>query len=360
MIFVFVLAISNCSLAMVTGNCVSYASTINDYNTYARMNGISVQQTEKLVNVIDEIKTIVPKKVSTVEKVLAIYDYVAANVQYEFGNYDDTAYGALKRKKAKCVGYSAAVKQLLTEYDIPNVILCSKKANHVWNAVEIDGNWYHLDATWGSTDRTGGVDHRYFLISDSKLLKLDPRRDDAVIYDSYLNDLGVDCGSGDFDGFSKGSYRTPKHSYSKNAFWKQTNTASFYYKKHWYFVSKKSGKIKKFDFRTGECDTIYDENFVWYTDRKNVYYVDKFTTLAGYENRLFFSTPYDIRKINLDTGKVKIICTVKPKVRKLYGLARYSKKGIVLGFSNNPDSKSYRIYIKKVRNVKRRLKTENY
>lgn len=324
--------------AFTIPNYVS-ATTIKNFDNYALINGISVKQTQKMVSKIDKIKEIIPKNVSDVEKVLTIYDYVASNVQYDLYKYDNTAFGALVKKKAKCVGYAMAVRQLCLEYDIPNVILVSRNANHVWNAVKLDGEWYHLDATWGATGRTGEVNHDYFLISTSRLLRLDPRRKDAKMYGVFTDD----------------SYENPKHSYLKNAFWKKTNSVAYYYKGKYYFAAKKTGKINKYNFRTGKQKTVYKKEFTWYTDDEQFYYNDKFITLAGFKNKLFFNTPKDVRVMNLDTKKTKIVCKIRNKSEKLYGLTKNDKKCMVLGFSKNPADDSNRIYIKNYKNLTKKL-----
>ena len=48
--------------------------------------------------------------------------------------------------------------------------------NHIWNAIFLDGKWYHLDLTWDDPVTNDGKDyleHNYFLISTTKLHNLD-------------------------------------------------------------------------------------------------------------------------------------------------------------------------------------------
>ena len=43
---------------------------------------------------------------------------------------------------------------------------------HVWNAVELDGKWYHLDLTWDDPITNTGeeiLSHTYFMITTQKL-----------------------------------------------------------------------------------------------------------------------------------------------------------------------------------------------
>jgi hypothetical protein len=47
---------------------------------------------------------------------------------------------------------------------------------HVWNAVYLDGYWYHLDLTWDdpvTSDHQDLLEHEFFLINDQKLHELE-------------------------------------------------------------------------------------------------------------------------------------------------------------------------------------------
>ena len=46
--------------------------------------------------------------------------------------------------------------------------------SHIWNAVEIDGKWYHIDLTWDDPVVSDGKDYLYedyFLITTHDLLE---------------------------------------------------------------------------------------------------------------------------------------------------------------------------------------------
>ena len=48
--------------------------------------------------------------------------------------------------------------------------------DHVWNAVFINNNWYHLDLTWDdpvSKDGKDYLEHNYFLIDTKQLLSIE-------------------------------------------------------------------------------------------------------------------------------------------------------------------------------------------
>ena len=113
------------------------------------------------------------------EKVLILHDYLVVNCQYAQPIPDPpspvySAYGALVDKVAVCQGYSLAFKVLMDRIDVPCVmVLGAEEMNHIWNAVQLDGKWYHMDVTWDDPvpNHEGYCGHNYFLVSNEKLLE---------------------------------------------------------------------------------------------------------------------------------------------------------------------------------------------
>ena len=83
----------------------------------------------------------------------------------------DNAYGVLFEHKGICSGYTDLMAIFLTQLGITNYRVTNDE--HTWNAVYLDNNWYHLDATWDDPISDKDIlDHTYFLITtieDSKL-----------------------------------------------------------------------------------------------------------------------------------------------------------------------------------------------
>ena len=62
----------------------------------------------------------------------------------------------------------------LNYYNIPNFKVVS--SNHIWNAVYLDGNWYHLDLTWDDpviVDGSDTLEYTFFLITTDELEELE-------------------------------------------------------------------------------------------------------------------------------------------------------------------------------------------
>ncbi len=109
------------------------------------------------------------------QKALLIHDRLAVSCEYNVWTYDSgeyvgndyNAYGGLVEHITKCEGYSKAYSYLLNRVGIKSCLVNSKALKHMWNEVQIDGEWYHVDVTWddATPSRQGGVEHSYFLRS---------------------------------------------------------------------------------------------------------------------------------------------------------------------------------------------------
>lgn len=103
------------------------------------------------------------------DKVRSFYIWIASNIKYDMHAYTYDRSGGqsvnqvLRSGKALCSGYSLLFNYFCDQANITSEILEGyakgygyrkkqrfKKSNHAWNAVNIYGRWYLLDATWAS------------------------------------------------------------------------------------------------------------------------------------------------------------------------------------------------------------------
>lgn len=121
-----------------------------------------------------------------VQKALLIHDRLALHCEYDTVNYEKeeagmegaipdesyTAYGALVDGVAVCEGYAKAYKYLLEQVDIPAFLCTSLDINHMWNIVNVNGEYYHVDVTWDDPDWDvpGRVNHTNFLCSTREIV----------------------------------------------------------------------------------------------------------------------------------------------------------------------------------------------
>jgi len=128
---------------------------------------------------ISEILVKVNSEWSDLEKVLFIHDYIVKNFRYDpdFTTFTENtvydAYRFLKTKVGVCQAYTLLAIELFNRLDINSGSVASVPMNHVWNCVEINGKWYHLDITWDDAVAQGNFD-----------------RFDDVLYANFL------CGNG--------------------------------------------------------------------------------------------------------------------------------------------------------------------
>lgn len=97
------------------------------------------------------------KDTTDFDKVFAVYSYICENVVYDYEHLDDmvyktqqTAYGALIDHTSVCQGYAMLFNRFMLEMGIPARCMTgsSHGENHMWNVVQLDGQYYYVDSTW--------------------------------------------------------------------------------------------------------------------------------------------------------------------------------------------------------------------
>jgi hypothetical protein len=138
------------------------------------------------------IRNIIKPGMSDYEKVLAIHDHVIKSSRYDRLNAEvdavppeeHEAYGVLVKGIGVCDSYAKAVKLLLGKAGVQSIIVEGSKAegvgqrlgdaDHAWNIVKLDGEYYHLDATWDDVseerDSTELIYH-HFNLNDEEMQK---------------------------------------------------------------------------------------------------------------------------------------------------------------------------------------------
>ena len=176
----------------------SFDTVETSYDSFGRVR-LSIIKTYtdlEIVEINEKIKQIVDDKLKNKsdkrEIIKIIHDYIINSTKYDKDRTDhniityasNTAYGVLFEGYGICSGYADAMALFLNYYNIPNYKVASE--NHVWNAVYLDGKWYHLDLTWDDPILSSGeevLDDTYFLITTEKLKEINDsqhRFDDTI------------------------------------------------------------------------------------------------------------------------------------------------------------------------------------
>ncbi len=151
---------------------------------------------QKLDGVCDKVISSLTDPDDEWQTELEIHDYIIENCDYmldENAASYSTSYGALVNGKAACEGYSKAAKLLLDKAGIRNGVVSGEAENengdvspHMWNAVEIGGEFYHLDCTWDdpvSDDGSKSKTYFYFNLDDESI---------SLTHSDFSYDYGCD------------------------------------------------------------------------------------------------------------------------------------------------------------------------
>ena len=141
--------------------CMSIVFTMTYYTTADQ----EAVVTEKVNEVIASLDL---NYADAYTRLKAIYDYICANVTYDYANLNDdsyklkhTAYAALMDGTAVCQGYALLMYRMALELGIDCRLIAGDGGGpHGWNIAEIDGLYYNLDSTWDA----GRSMYSYFLV----------------------------------------------------------------------------------------------------------------------------------------------------------------------------------------------------
>ena len=143
--------------------------------TYNVVYYTTAQQEAELDAAVEDLLDSFQFKDSTSDyaKVKTIYDYICANVTYDFEHLNNetytlqfTAYAALIQGTAVCQGYALLMYRLLLEEGIDCRLIGSiPQECHAWNIVKLGDYYYNCDSTW---DAALYPDYEWFLLADWK------------------------------------------------------------------------------------------------------------------------------------------------------------------------------------------------
>lgn len=110
---------------------------------------------------------------STINKVKKIYDYLIEHTEYRWDPEakEITSLSIFGKYYMDCGGYTEFMNTALNHIGIESFTVMDSTHGHVWNIVNVDGKYYHLDATYSDTSSFENTSkYRYFLVSDSYML----------------------------------------------------------------------------------------------------------------------------------------------------------------------------------------------
>lgn len=164
---------------------------------------ISADECEKkyvvLQSAINRIMASLEEGMSESDREKFMHDFIINNCIYNstVSSMSDgweyfSAYGSIVKGEAVCEGYAKSMQLLLNLSGIECTTIRgdSEGVGHMWNVVNIDNEWYHLDSTWDDT--TNGAIYDFFNVDDEMIKTshtISPNVYEASFDESSENDL---------------------------------------------------------------------------------------------------------------------------------------------------------------------------
>lgn len=132
-----------------------------------------INKIEKKVNEI--IKNNLTEDMTDVEKIKKIHDYIINITKYDKESDKEIKYiaeGPLFSGIAASEGYADLFSIIISKLNIDNFKVAS--SSHLWNAIEIDEEWKHIDLSWDdpidANDSNNTIVYDYYLLNSIELL----------------------------------------------------------------------------------------------------------------------------------------------------------------------------------------------
>ena len=151
----------------------------NEYKTEGVYQGRPVAGTTLNANaklmIIQVAAAITTPSMTPDQKILAVHDWMVnyANYDQTYMEASQTVEGFIYNRTAVCAGYAKTFEYFMTVLGIPCETV--ESADHAWNRVAVNGQWYYIDVTWDDPIYTvNGVrrdklSHTYFMISEAQM-----------------------------------------------------------------------------------------------------------------------------------------------------------------------------------------------
>ncbi len=288
------------------------------------------RQRQELELAADQAAEQADPSMSEAEKALVVHDYLVQNCEYDFDRLGQgqvsysshTAYGALVDRIAVCDGYGDAYAYIMEDkLGIPCELVSSEVMAHAWNMIRVDGEWYHVDATWDDPTRDciGRVGHNFFLLSDTAI------SDNNHGHEGWSTNLTADSTLYD------------------NAFWKEITSSICYVQGEWYYSKFKSGDyntmgvqlLKKDGLMDGTETELYKET-AW-TGPGNMFYNMSCMYPVKANDMLYFNTRTTIYRFGADGTAEKVYEPQIPAGKWIYGFTVRGKE-LWYALQSSPDS----------------------
>lgn len=162
------------------------------YPKYVLTQEEAIKRAEEIARAIDPFLSSMTDEMSDYEVALAAYENIIKLIKYDSLGLDEqkkhpdstlpddirSIYGVFVDRKAVCAGYARAMQYLLNVLGIECAFIVSD--THAWNLVKLEGDYYHIDATWGCGKNTDpskyvsdAVNYDFFCLTTEEIMRLE-------------------------------------------------------------------------------------------------------------------------------------------------------------------------------------------
>lgn len=113
------------------------------------------------------VSEVVLPKMTEQQKAKVLHDYVTNLLNYDNSMQQRSAYSALTSKTVVCQGYAMLLNKLYEKAGLESIVVAggiTGRGLHAWNLVNLDGNWYHVDATSDDWSQ-----NKFYMLTDDEL-----------------------------------------------------------------------------------------------------------------------------------------------------------------------------------------------
>lgn len=149
------------------------------------------EQAQRIAYIDNEYLTMlnacITPDMTELEKVLSVYHYFGTRIDYDYRWLEEmhtaseqwlypeiVIYEALQTNLGVCHSYSYLMQFAMQQLGIPcwcvSGDMADRDEGHMWNIIMIDGQTYHCDLTWDSSNVDDTVGLRYFGMTDEERL----------------------------------------------------------------------------------------------------------------------------------------------------------------------------------------------
>lgn len=249
------------SLGYVTQIDIKYLHSPSQIEVFDK---VIEAEKQKVLGMID-------RSMTELEKVMLIHNYVVTNHEYDYSYEIHNIYDFFNERKGVCQAYTQAMTYFLRAAGIECSYALSKSMNHTWNMVKVDGNWYHIDATWDDSNYyIDRCSYEYFLKNDEW-------------FETYGDHYGWES---DYESTS---------TWYNDYYFKKYSTPILYQNGDWYV--QYDGSLYKIDnLKIGTMEKVFTPEYEY----KSGWYASSYMNFGVYGDSFIYNTHDGIYVVNLN------------------------------------------------------------